>query len=113
MSSSIGRPITDVLSVTTFRTSVRELSPLGYIRSEPGRRLGRKLSCLGPTRIARKLSEVPYYLQDFTVNHDVSPDGQGFLMIQWKGRSGTTRELHIVLNWCEELKVKVPSGAEH
>ncbi len=74
--------------------------------------MGRKLSLLGLTRIARKLFEVPYYLQDFTVNYDVSPDGQSFLMIKRRGRGGTTRELHIVLNWFEELKAKVPSGAE-
>ena len=59
-----------------------------------------------------KLFEVPYFLQDFTVNYDVAPDGQSFLMIKRRGRSGRTQELHIVLNWFEELKAKVPSGAE-
>jgi serine/threonine-protein kinase len=59
-----------------------------------------------------KLFEVPYFLQDFTVNYDVAPDGQSFLMVKPRAHTGATRELHIVLNWFEELKAKVPTGAE-
>ena len=42
-------------------------------------------------------------------NYDVSPDGQRFLMIRSEEESAPTR-IHVVLNWAEELKAKVPSG---
>ncbi len=42
-------------------------------------------------------------------NYDVTPDGQRFLMIRSEEESAPTR-IHVVLNWAEELKAKVPSG---
>ncbi|MGH9389039.1 MAG: hypothetical protein ACRD1Z_05435, partial [Vicinamibacteria bacterium] len=41
-------------------------------------------------------------------NYDVTPDGQRFLMIRAEEESAPTR-IHVVLNWAEELKEKVPS----
>jgi hypothetical protein len=37
----------------------------------------------------------------------VSPDGQRFLMIE---RGGERGELHIVLNWLQELEARVPGA---
>jgi hypothetical protein len=42
-------------------------------------------------------------------NYDVSADGQRFLMIRSEEEPAPTR-IHVVLNWAEELKAKVPSG---
>jgi Tol biopolymer transport system component len=44
-------------------------------------------------------------------NHDVSPDGQRFLMLK-PSESGETAptQINVVLNWFEELKRKVPAG---
>ncbi len=42
-------------------------------------------------------------------NYDVTPDGQRFLMIRSEEEPAPTR-IHVVLNWAEELKAKVPSG---
>ena len=39
--------------------------------------------------------------------HDISPDGQRFLMIKEAGPEAT--QIHIVLNWFEELKRLVPT----
>lgn len=43
------------------------------------------------------------------VAYDVSPDGQRFLMVKEvnQGNSGL-REIHLVLNWFEELRRRVP-----
>ena len=41
-------------------------------------------------------------------NYDVSLDGQRFLMIQ-RDESSIPRRIHIVLNWTEELKARVPT----
>ncbi len=41
------------------------------------------------------------------VNYDISPDGQRFLMI--KAVEGSTGQIHVVLNWFEELKRLVPT----
>jgi hypothetical protein len=44
-------------------------------------------------------------------NYDVSPDGQRFLMIQaGEQDSAAPQQIHVVLNWFEELKRRVPSG---
>ena len=40
----------------------------------------------------------PYY--------DIHPDGDRFLFVQ----DQVTQEIHVVLNWFEELKRKVPTG---
>ena len=42
---------------------------------------------------------IPYY--------DISPDGQRFLML--KKEQGTETQIHVVLNWFEELKRLVPT----
>ena len=39
--------------------------------------------------------------------YDVSPDGQRFLMVERGDESG---ELHVVLNWLEELEARVPGA---
>ena len=47
-------------------------------------------------------------------NYDISPDGQRFVMVEEPGpasaRGGVsqTARLHLILNWFEELKAKVP-----
>ena len=46
----------------------------------------------------------------WAANYDVAPDGQRFLMIQPIEREGATSQIHVVLNWFEELKRRVPSG---
>jgi hypothetical protein len=40
-------------------------------------------------------------------NYDVTPDGQRFLMIESEDEPAPTR-IHVVLDWAEELKKKVP-----
>lgn len=39
--------------------------------------------------------------------YDITPDGQRFLML--RGDPAEFRELHVVLNWTEELRRLVPS----
>jgi len=42
-------------------------------------------------------------------NYDVAPHGQRFLMLKAEGESGSrTRRIHVVDNWFEELKTRVP-----
>ncbi len=40
---------------------------------------------------------------------DITPDGKRFLMIRWSG-DVDAREIHVVLNWTEELKRLVPTN---
>lgn len=40
--------------------------------------------------------------------YDVSPDGQRFLMVE--GEDEETSELHVVLNWFQELEARVPGA---
>jgi len=40
-------------------------------------------------------------------NYDISPDGQRFVMI--KAVEGSTGQIHVILNWFEELKRLVPT----
>ena len=40
--------------------------------------------------------------------YDISPDGQKFLMIKQAGTSQA--QIHVVLNWFEELKRLVPTN---
>jgi hypothetical protein len=42
-------------------------------------------------------------------NFDVSPDGQRFLMLK-SAAASAPRQLHLVVNWFEELKRLVPAG---
>jgi eukaryotic-like serine/threonine-protein kinase len=37
--------------------------------------------------------------------YDVAPDGEGFIMIRSSGRDA---RIHVILNWVEELKRRVP-----
>ena len=41
-------------------------------------------------------------------NYDVSPDGKRFLMIQEPEQSDAPEQIHLVINWFEELK-RLPS----
>ena len=43
-------------------------------------------------------------------SYDVAPDGQHFLMLKQEEASGSPTELHITLNWFDELKRRVPAG---
>jgi len=38
--------------------------------------------------------------------YDISPDGQRFVMVKEEGRE---TQIHVVLNWFEELKRLVPT----
>ena len=52
--------------------------------------------------------EGPYLLGTSVANYDISPDGQRFLMI--KEEEGQQDQIHVVLNWFEELKRLVPTN---
>lgn len=41
--------------------------------------------------------------------YDISPDGERFLMIKEESEGSSSPEIHVVLNWFEELKRLVPS----
>ena len=49
------------------------------------------------------------YLRGFRREYDISLDGQRFLMIKEGSSNDAPRELHVVLNWFEELKRLVPA----
>ncbi len=42
-------------------------------------------------------------------NFDVAPDGQRFLMVKATEQQSTATQIHVVLNWFEELKRHVPT----
>ena len=43
-------------------------------------------------------------------NYDVSPDGKRFLMLKpAPGTQARLNQLHVVVNWCEELRRRVPA----
>jgi serine/threonine-protein kinase len=42
--------------------------------------------------------------------YDVTPDGQRFLMVQGFAGEGGARQIHVVLNWFEELRRRVPAA---
>jgi eukaryotic-like serine/threonine-protein kinase len=47
------------------------------------------------------------------VNYDVSPDGQRFLMVKpGEQAQAAPTQINVVLNWFEELKRRVPTGAK-
>jgi serine/threonine-protein kinase len=52
------------------------------------------------------LFEAPFATWGWLTNYDISPDGQRFLMIQPSEQA--SREIHVVLNWDEELKRLAP-----
>ena len=44
-------------------------------------------------------------------NYDVTPDGQRFVMIkESEEQEEALTQIHVVLNWFEELKQRVPTG---
>ncbi len=46
-------------------------------------------------------------------NYDVSPDGQRFLMVKPSEQAqAAPTQINVVLNWFEELKQRVPTGAK-
>ena len=57
----------------------------------------------------RKLFEGDYEMANPVRNYDVTPDGQRFLMIMPSPRpEKPVTQLHVTLNWFEELKRLVP-----
>jgi len=62
----------------------------------------------------RMLFEGPYEPAPITnPNYDVSPDGQRFLMLKpVEGEQAVPTQINVVLNWFEELKRRVPTGAK-
>ena len=47
-----------------------------------------------------------------SLSYDVSPDGKRFLVLNPEYDDSQVRELHVVLNWFEELKRLVPTGED-
>ena len=69
------------------------------IATEPELRIGK----------AQSIFEVPSdSLQWYRPDYDVTPDGQRFLMIE-RDQESTPTQIHVVLNWFEELKRLVPT----
>ena len=55
-----------------------------------------------------------YLIGNITSPYDVSPDGKRFLMVKRGGpeaASGQDQQLHFVLEWFEEVRRRVQSGA--
>jgi WD40 repeat protein len=52
------------------------------------------------------------YLNVSGWSYDISPDGQRFLALKPQYDDSQIRELHVVTNWFEELKHRVPSSSE-
>lgn len=72
-------------------------------------RLGDDITLGKPQTVAKG----PYAVAVNTGRHyDVSPDGQRFLLLKDVAQAGTAKpvapEIHVVLNWTEELKRLVP-----
>ena len=44
------------------------------------------------------------------LDYDIAPDGQRFVMIKESEEHGDATQIHVVLNWFEELKSRVSSG---
>ena len=73
--------------------------------------MGTELSLSSPVL----LFEEPYVMRSFQIrellNYDVARDGKRFVMLQpVEGESAPPTELHVVLNWFEELKRRVPTN---
>ena len=61
----------------------------------------------------RMLFEGQYFANDWPLigaAYDVSPDGQRFLMVKASEQAASASQINVVLNWFEELKLKVPIG---
>jgi WD40 repeat protein len=46
------------------------------------------------------------------LSYDVAPDGQRFLVLQPEHDDSQVRELHVVLNWFEELEHRLPTSKD-
>jgi len=57
-----------------------------------------------------EFKEAPAEVEAFR-GFDLAPDGRHFVMIQKGEQSAPPTQLRVVLNWFEELKTKVPTGA--
>ncbi len=61
----------------------------------------------------RVLFEGAYVLSPRSApDYDISPDGQRFLMLKPTDQAPRPEQINVVLNWFEELKSRVPSGAK-
>jgi hypothetical protein len=58
----------------------------------------------------RIVADIPSFLMGRLSNgvYDVSPDGQRFLFVKANVEYGPPDEVHVVLNWTEELKQLAP-----
>ncbi len=64
-----------------------------------------KITPAGQVKVPREIFEAPY--SDFIGrNYDVTPDGKRFVMVLESGASEF--QMHVVVNWFEELKERVP-----
>ena len=58
----------------------------------------------------RKVFEGPYVINSFFgQSYDVSPDGKRFVMVKIDPVK-SPKEIHVVLNWFEELKRRAPTN---
>ncbi len=48
-------------------------------------------------------------LGDYSVNYDISPDGKRFLMLKPETQNAGSGQLHVVVNWFEELRRRAPA----
>ncbi|MBL7188467.1 MAG: hypothetical protein ISS70_19245 [Phycisphaerae bacterium] len=62
-----------------------------------------------PNRIGTEFKEVSNVSG---LSYDVAPDGQRFLVLQPEHDDSEARELHVVLNWFDELQRLAPTGKE-
>ena len=85
-------------STDTLEMVVHDVGPDGTIAPT-----GRSLFRLGPIR-AGIMSRVPGF--------DVTPDGKRFVLAQFSDTPfpPPPKQVHVVFNWFEELKAKVPTG---
>lgn len=43
-------------------------------------------------------------------DYDVAPDGKRFLMLKPSAATADSTELHVILNWFDDLRRRVPLG---
>ena len=58
----------------------------------------------GPPRFLFETS----YPQDLNRDYDVAPDGERFLVIAQDFSADDDEQIHVVVNWLDELKERVP-----
>ena len=58
---------------------------------------------IAPAKAITNLGQDPF---------DVSPDGQRFLIHQQSSEAAENAQIHVVLNWSEELRRRSASGRE-